>query len=103
MHSPEHDWRSSQRARLVALTNPPSPKQPKTPPPPRLPHVVLAPIVGKFSSKLSLKKLGLGNKAFEMWKEWAFDIAFTGRAIQCEGSEGDKNGVGATGTCKQMM
>lgn len=64
--------------------------------------MVLAPVVGKHTGKTTLKKLGLGNKAFEMWKGWAFDVAFSGRAIQCEGKEGDEMGIGAEGTCKEM-
>jgi len=39
----------------------------------------------------------------ESWNKWFFDVKFTGRAIQCEGGEGDSKGKGASGTCKEMM
>ena len=93
-HNPTLNWRSQQRTRFVAYTNSVSSPSNST--------TLLAPTVEGDTGKVRFRKLTLGQADLAEWKDWAFDVAFSGKAIQCEGKQGNKHGVGATGTCKEL-
>ncbi|KAL7415711.1 glycosyl transferase family 90-domain-containing protein [Mrakia frigida] len=115
-HNSLHPWRSSHRSRLALLTNSHShlntSSSSSSSPPIDVDVVVISPHIDPVSGRTTMKRnvvsssggtKGGEKKDRESWNRWFFDVKFTGRAIQCEGGEGDVFGKGAGGTCREMM
>lgn len=95
-HRESIPWRISHRPRLALLTN----AQPSYD---ALTRIIVSPAVDPVTGRTTTHRTTYTGIGIADLNKWYFDIKFTGRAIQCEGGEGDQYGEGAGGTCLEMM
>ncbi|KAL7416368.1 glycosyl transferase family 90-domain-containing protein [Mrakia frigida] len=94
-HIPSIPWRLSHRSRLALITNGNSSWEAPS-------RIVISPRIDPVTGRTMMRRTLVSGIGLGDWNKWFYDIKFTGRALQCEGGEGDQVGNGAGGTCAEM-